>query len=147
MPFQHIRTNLAALDASSGELNFIALAAVDLLALRHEALRANGDQALAAEEAGLVPLFALVLQLALARLENLAAGVAASAEEIVVAVAAVDLLVLRTERLLEQGLLALATHKAALMPVALLVRQVLVDSRKRNSTSGGDDDDRHNRSV
>ncbi len=54
--------NVAAAVAPGGELGVVAVAAVDLLKLGTELLVHEGDSALGAQEAGLVPVPVLVRQ-------------------------------------------------------------------------------------
>ena len=109
------RHDLLALGALGRELLLEAGHAVDVcLVGDDEGLRADGDLAHGALEAGVVPLAALVLHLLHARAERVAAAVAAGGELGVVARAAKDVGVLGGERLLDEGDLALVAREAIL---------------------------------
>lgn len=94
-----LRDHLAALVALGGKVVLVAGHAVDLLVLGYEALGADRRVAREAQETVLVKLLALVLHLLHARLEDLGALVTARGKLLVVALAAVQELVLRAEGL------------------------------------------------
>ena len=64
--------------------------------------------------------------------EGVSATVAARGETVVIAIGAEDLLVLRREGLVHQGLLALRALEAELVPVLVLVGQVLKQQRQQH---------------
>lgn len=110
-----------AFGALLGVVAFVARHTDDAVVARHEAFVADGVGALRAGEALVVPVAAFVLKLLHASAERLVAAVTPGGEVVVVAVGAVDLLVLGGERLVHQGQLAGAALEAKLVPVALLV--------------------------
>lgn len=118
---------IVALGALAAKAVVVARLAVNLVILLDETLRADGDVATAALEATLVVLVPVRLDLLRARLDDQIALVAARGKVLVVAVGAVELVVLQSERLLEshrQLLLALVAKVALLVPVLVLEAQV-----------------------
>ena len=101
-----LRDHLAALVALGGKVVLVAGHAVDLLVLGYEALGADRRVAREAQETVLVKLLALVLHLLHARLEDLGALVTARGKLLVVALAAVQELVLGAEGLVYERQLA-----------------------------------------
>lgn len=119
------RDDLLALDATGRVLLLVAAGAVDFLLARDERLGANGRFADAAAEALLVPLSGLVLHLLGSGAEDLAAAVASGRELGIVAIAAVDLVGLRAELLVDERYAALVAQEARLVPVLVFVGQIL----------------------
>lgn len=114
-----------ALSTTLGELLLVAGHADELVVTWDEPLVSDWLPAGEADEALLVPLLAAELVLLHARLEHVAAAIAAGGEVVVVAVGAVELLILGGERLVHQGLLAVHALEAFLVPVLVLVGQIL----------------------
>lgn len=114
-----------ALHASLSVLFLVALDTDDLLVARYETLVADRLQADLAAEALLMPLFAFVLILLHPGSKESAAAVAACREVVVMAVGAVELVVLARERMIDERHLTVAALETALVPVTVLVRQIL----------------------
>lgn len=109
-----------------GKLLLMARGAVDVVPLGQETLRAYWLLAFEAGEALLVPHFVLVLNILRAWHNDLVAGLAAGAFFTGVAFATHDLAIIPgTEGLIGQGLVALGTAEAVLMPMPVLVIQLL----------------------
>jgi hypothetical protein len=118
--------HITTLGAALGILALVAGHTYDSLVPGDEALVADGLVAFRADEALVMPLFALVLELLHPASERLTTSVTPGREIVVMAVGAVDLVVLGGERLVYQRLLAAHTLEAELVPVPILVGQILV---------------------
>jgi len=114
-----------ALETPLGVLLLIARHADNLLVTWDETLASYWLQADLAAEALLMPLLALVLKLLHSSLEESSAPVTPGGEVVVMAVRAVEALVLEGEWSIHQRALTVATLEAPLVPMLLLVRQVL----------------------
>jgi len=114
-----------ALDASLGVLLLVAVDADSLLVTWDERLDSDWLPTDLAAEALLVERLSFELVLLHTSSKDVGAGVAAQCEVVVMAIRAVGLLVLRGERLVDQGDLAVGALEAVLVPVLVLVRQIL----------------------
>eukprot|EP00914_Ancora_sagittata_P032073 GHVO01064998.1.p2 GENE.GHVO01064998.1~~GHVO01064998.1.p2 ORF type:complete len:197 (+),score=18.25 GHVO01064998.1:1064-1654(+) len=114
-----------ALHAALSVLFLIAGDADNLLVARDEALVANGLLADLAAEALLMPLLPFVLVLLHTSTKDILTSIASSSKVVVMAVSAIQLLILRSKGLIDQGILAVTTLEAFLMPMLLFVRQIL----------------------
>jgi len=110
-----------ALGAALGELLLVARDADELMVTWDESLVSDWLSASEADEALLVPLFAAEFELLHSRLEDVSAAVASWGEVVVMAIGAVEFLVLGSEGLVNQRLLAVDTLEAFLVPVLILV--------------------------
>lgn len=117
--------NAIALHTALSILLLIARDTHDLLVTGDKALVANGLLAYLTTEALLMPLLALVLILLHTSTEDVLAAITASSKVVVMTVGTEQFLVLGRERLIDQGVLAVAALEAFLMPVLLLVGKVL----------------------
>jgi len=97
----------------------------DLLLARDETLVADRLLAHLAAEARLMPLLPFIFILLHTCAEDVSASVAAGSEVVIMAVGAVQLLVLSSKRLVDQGVSTVTALEAFLMPMFLFVRQVL----------------------
>lgn len=95
-----------------------------LIIFWYEAFGANGRVARETEEAILVELLSLVFHFFHAGLEYLRALVASRRERLIVALATVERVVFRAERLVDERQLAHVTKEALLVPVGILIREV-----------------------
>lgn len=106
-------------------LLFVAWYANNFLITWYETLVSNWLQADFTAEALLVPLLALVLVLFHSCSKQSTASITTSSEVVVVAVGAVQLLVLTSERVIDERNLTIAALEATLMPMTVFVRQIL----------------------
>jgi len=102
-------------------LIFVALHADNGLLARDEALVSNGLGTHLATEALLMPLLSLVLKLLHTSSEDVLAPITPSSKVVVMAVGAVQLLLLGCKWLVHQGRLTVAAFEATFMPMFLLV--------------------------
>lgn len=117
---------LLAVVALLGKLLVMAWSAVDVVSFGQEALRADWLLTFKAGEALLMPHFVLVLHILGSWQHHLVAALAAVTVLPRAALATHDLAVIPgAERLVGQGLVALGTAEAVLMPVAVFVVQLL----------------------
>lgn len=110
-----------ALSAALGKLLLIAWDADELMITWDESLVSDWLSASEAHEAILVPLFAAEFEFLHSGLEDISASVAPGSEVVVVAVGAIELLVLGSEGLVHQGLLAVHALEAFFVPMLVLV--------------------------
>lgn len=118
--------HITTLGTPLGVVILVALHTDYALISRNEALVSDRLAALGAGEALIMPLLALVLKFLHTSAERFTAAVTPGRKVVVMAVGAVDFLILGSERLVHQRLFAAAALEAELVPVALFVRQVLV---------------------
>lgn len=116
---------LVALDAVLGKLGLVARHAVEVLPLGEEASGPNDLLAVAAGEAVFVPYGALVFHILIACHNRLEAALARVGTLQLGALVAQDLVVLGHKGLVTQGVKALGTAKAGIMPVAVLILHLL----------------------
>lgn len=117
----HIRTLSAAL----GVLGLETWHADDSLVTWDETFVPDWLAAFSASKAVVMPLLAFVFKFLHASSERLSTLITPGSEVVVVAVAAVNLLVLGGKRLVHQRRLAPTALETELMPVSLFVRQIL----------------------
>jgi len=117
--------HLLAFGALGGKQFLIARDAVVLVVLWDEALRPQSFLALITRETVLVPLFTLVFHLLRAWPEDLLASVASRREFVGVTFAAVDLFIFRTERFVDERVVADGADEAPFVPMLLFVREIL----------------------
>jgi hypothetical protein len=117
--------HLLALAAALGVLALVARHTNRLVIAGDEAGGSNGLTTLNADKAFIVPLLPPVLKFLHSSSKWLTTLVAPDGETVIITVGAVDVLVLRGERLVHQGALAAETLEALLMPMVLFVGQVL----------------------
>jgi len=109
--------DLGAAVAAGGELAVVAGAAVDLLHLAAELLVHQGDRALAAEEALLMPVLVFVRQILGIDADKRAAVVAGVGEDALVALGAVRVVVLQHVPLARERLVALPAAEVLAVPL------------------------------
>jgi hypothetical protein len=120
-----LRNNLGAFGAFGRVVLLVAGHTVDFVVLWYETLRADGQIARETEKAVLVKLLTLVFHFFHARLEYLRALVTARRERLVIALAAVEAIVLVAEGLVHEPNAAQTAKEALLVPVHVLVGEIL----------------------
>lgn len=114
-----------AFHTALGVLLFVAWNANNLLVTRDETLIANWLLTDFAAEALFMPLLAFVLVLLHTSAKDVLAAIATGSKVVVMAISAVELLVLGSEWLIDQRILAVEAFEAFLMPMLFFVRQIL----------------------
>jgi len=110
-----------ALSTALGKLLLVAWDADKLVVTWDEALVADWLPACEADETFLMPLFAAEFELLHSRLEDVAAAIATRGEVVVMAISAVQPLILGGKRLVNQGPLAVCALETFLVPMLVLV--------------------------
>lgn len=106
-------------------LFLIALDTDDFLVTWYETLVSYWMQTDLAAEALFMPLLALVLIFLHSCTEKTSTAITASSEVVVMAISAIQFVVLTRERMINKRHLAVATFEASLVPVTVFIRQIL----------------------